>query len=120
MRSVKQRESMLVKGENAKNIRDRSAPRTTKWDIAVLERDDRVHVTPLGPLRTLQIGHASTNEIGKATRVQLGEPDMASLEETEEGQDDVFVGAIRNVAGALNAEAVKLRHDVGPGNQGLC
>ncbi|KAH9024544.1 hypothetical protein EDB84DRAFT_1506687 [Lactarius hengduanensis] len=44
---------------------------------------------------------------------------MASLAETEEGEDDVCVGAERNVAGALNAEAVELRRDVGPGNQGL-
>ena len=44
---------------------------------------------------------------------------MASLEETEEGQDDVFVGAVRDVVGALYAEAVELRRDVGPGNQGL-
>ena len=78
----------------------------TKRDTAVLERDNRVHV--MCTRRALQIVHASTNEIGKATRVEIGESDMASLAETEKGQDGVFVGAERNVAGALNAETVEL------------
>src|SRR6201996_2982261 len=80
------------------------------------ERNDRVHVSPLS---TLQIRHASPNEISKASGVEPGEVDMASLAEAEEGQDRVFVGAIRDVAGTLNAEAVELRRYISPGNHSL-
>jgi len=90
-----------------------------RQDIAALQGDDRVYITPWGAPHAKQVRDTTPNEVSQASPPPPGKPEIASLVKTEERKNDIFVSAPRDVVGALRHGAVFRRGSVGTRNQGL-